>query len=79
MVFYFFLTFIYLTELGLSFGMWDLSVAAHKLYLWPVGSVVVVYGLWSAWAELLQGRCDLCSPTSDQTHVSCIAREMLNH
>ena len=79
MVFYLFLTFTYLTELGLSCGTWDLFVAVQKLCLWPVVSVVVVYGLRSAWAELLQDRCDLCSPTRDQTHVSCIAREMLNH
>ena len=37
------------------------------------------FSSWDAQAELLQGTWDLRSPTRDRTHVSCIARWILNH
>ena len=37
------------------------------------------FSSWDAQAELLQGMWDLSSPSRDRTHISCIARWILNH
>ena len=45
------------------------------------GSFIPAHGLSShrAWAQLFHSMWDLSSPTRDQTCISCIARQILNH
>ena len=71
----------------LSCGLQDLHSIMWDLLLWPVGSLVVAHMFWNMWASVAVARKFSCSggmwdpfsPTRDQTCVSCIARQILNH
>ena len=54
--------------------MWDLS-RRHMDSL----AVAHGFGSCSSQASLLRGTWDLRSPTRDQTHAPCVARQILNH
>ena len=68
--------------LGLS-ELWHAgsSCVMGDLSLWHMDSLLAVQGLssCSTQAELLCDMWDLSSLTRDQTHVLCIARQILNH
>ena len=60
----FFLKNIYLAASGLSWSTWVLAVAVHVRSGWVAPRLV---GIWA-----------LSSPTRAQTHILCIARQILN-
>ena len=72
---------IYLASSGLSFVSQDICCIMWDLLLWHMDSLVVAHRLssWDAWAWLLHSLWDLSSLTRGWTHISCIARQILNH
>ena len=56
-------------------SMQSSHVVAHGLLL----TAVCKFCSSTAWISLPRGMWDLSSPTRDQTHVSYIARQILNH
>ena len=72
---------IYLASSGLSFVSQDICCIMWDLLLWHMDSLVVAHRLssWDAWAWLLHSLWDLSSLTRGWTHISCTARQILNH
>ena len=67
LAYFFFLIFIYLARSGLSW--WHAG-----FLLWRTDSQVVAQGLRCPVASVVP-----TSPTRDQTHIHCVARQILNH
>ena len=72
----FFLIFIWV-HWSLSCGTWNLHCIMQDLFVAVPDSLVVVCGLCAGLAA--PWHVDNSSLTRDQTHVPCIARQILNH
>ena len=49
------------------------------LFIWLCQVLFIAHGLSSCGTQALRGMWDLSSPTRDQTGISCIRRQILNH
>ena len=76
-----FLLFMYLAVSGLGCGTPDLHCVLCDLSFRHTDSLLVVCRLCSCgmWSYLLHSMWDLNSLTRNQTHVPCIARQILNN
>ena len=71
---------IWLCPVGeLCFPSYNLLFLKKYLFIWLCQVLFIAHGLSSCGTQALCGMWDLSSPTRDQTGISCIRRQILNH